>query len=360
MLRKVLLSVLLAAALTPVSNPVLAKTYDVLELPAAPSAIADKELIYTVRKFGDRYFATGVFGHILYSDDGGDTWTQAEVPVRSSITDIAFPTPELGWAVGHEGVILHSSDGGKTWVKQYDGLRYGKEGLEYYSKLAEENPDNELFPFLVEEMQFAIEQGADKPFFKVGFHDEKWGHAVGAYGMLMVTRDAGETWQHVLHNTENDSFYHIFDFAPLTEQGRFFMAGEAGLFMVGDVNEETAKLVHSVPWEGSFFTSADAADGAIIVGGLRGRMFRTEDEGETWTVVEKPPTSSIVDSTRLEDGRLIFVGMAGEVLMSEDDGQTFSRLPISSGDRIYSVAEGPQGTLLVAGTGGIAKLKLPQ
>jgi photosystem II stability/assembly factor-like uncharacterized protein len=360
MLRKVLLSVLFAAALTPVSNPVLAKTYDVLELPAAPSAIADKSLIYTVRKFGDRYFATGVFGHILYSDDGGDTWQQAEVPVRSSITDIVFPTPELGWAVGHEGVILHSSDGGKTWVKQYDGLRYGQEGLEYYSKLAEENPDNELYPYLVEEMQFAIEQGADKPFFKVGFHDEKWGHAVGAYGMLMVTRDAGETWTHVLHNTENDSFYHIFDFAPLTEQGRFFMAGEAGLFMLGDVNEETAKLVHSVPWEGSFFTSADAADGAIVVGGLRGRMFRTVDEGETWTVVEKPPTSSIVDSTRLEDGRLIFVGMAGEVLMSEDDGNTFTMLPISSGDRIYSVAEGPEGTLLVAGTGGIAKLKLPQ
>jgi photosystem II stability/assembly factor-like uncharacterized protein len=89
-------------------------------------------------------------------------------------------------------------------------------------------------------------------------------------------------------------------------------------------------------------------------------MFRTVDEGETWTVVEKPPTSSIVDSTRLEDGRLIFVGMAGEVLMSEDDGNTFTMLPISSGDRIYSVAEGPEGTLLVAGTGGIAKLKLPQ
>lgn len=102
--------------------------YDVLNLPAIPSALAAQSLIYSISKFGDRYFATGQHGHILYSDDGGESWQQAEVPVRSSILDIDFPSPELGWAVGHEGVILHSSDGGKTWVKQFDGLRYGELG----------------------------------------------------------------------------------------------------------------------------------------------------------------------------------------------------------------------------------------
>jgi photosystem II stability/assembly factor-like uncharacterized protein len=88
-------------------------------------------------------------------------------------------------------------------------------------------------------------------------------------------------------------------------------------------------------------------------------MFRTTDVGDTWTVVEKPPTSSIVGSTRLEDGRLIFVGIAGEILVSEDDGNSFSLVPMSSGDRIYTVAEGPTGTLLVGGPRGIKKLTLP-
>jgi photosystem II stability/assembly factor-like uncharacterized protein len=358
MLKRALSGVVLALVL--VAGPAIrAEAYDVLELPAVPSALASRSLIFSIHKFGDRYFAAGHHGHILFSDDGGDTWTQAGVPVRSSLLDIHFPTPELGWAVGHEGVILHSSDGGKTWVKQYDGNRYGSEGLAYYQKLAAEDPDNEYYDVLVGEMEFAIEQGADKPFFRVFFLNAEQGYAMGAYGMSMVTFDGGEHWEHNLHRFENDSFYHVFDFAPLPEPGTFFLSGEAGLFMVGNVQERTGKRIHSVPWEGSFFTSAAASDGAIIMGGLRGRMFRTEDIGDTWTVVEKPPTSSIVGSTRLEDGRLIFVGIAGEILVSEDDGDSFSLVPISSGDRIYTVAEGPTGTLLVGGPRGIKKLTLP-
>ena len=358
-LPKTLMAVLLAVVVAPWSAPYAAK-YDVLELPAVASEMAPESLIFAVRKFGERYFAVGHRGHILFSDDGGDSWTQAEVPVRSSLLDIFFPTPELGWAVGHEGVILHSADGGKTWVKQYDGVRYGVEGKAYYEALAEANPDNDLYPFMVEEMDFAIGQGADKPLFKVNFHNETSGHAAGAYGMILRTDDGGKNWVHVLHHMENDSFYHLFDFAQLPGERKFFLSGEAGLFMVGDASAGTGTLIETVPWEGSFFTSAAASDDAIVMGGLRGRMFRTADAGQTWTAVEKPTTSSMVDSTRLANGNLVFVGIAGEILMSTDDGNSFSQLPLSIGGRIYSVSEGPTGTLLVAGPSGIHKLSLPQ
>jgi hypothetical protein len=183
-----------------------AKHYDVLSLPAVPSALAPKSLIYSIKKFGNRFFATGIRGHILYSDNGGQTWQQAEVPVRSSILDIDFPTPELGWAVGHEGVILHSVDGGKTWVKQYDGVQYGKEGLAHYQALAAENPDNEKFAPLVEEMEFAITQGADKPLFRVAFPTATHGYALGAYGMVLETKDGGEHWVPIMENVQNDQF----------------------------------------------------------------------------------------------------------------------------------------------------------
>ena len=114
-----------------------------------------------------------------------------------------------------------------------------------------------------------------------------------------------------------------------------------------------------MPWEGSFFTSTAAADGAIVLGGLRGRMFRTTDAGDSWAVVEKPETSAIVDSTRLADGALVAVGVGGEVLHSRDNGQTFALLPVGSGDRIYTVAEGAPGKLLVGGPHGIRQLDLP-
>ncbi|RLA48768.1 MAG: hypothetical protein DRQ98_14415 [Gammaproteobacteria bacterium] len=359
--RELLLAVLLVVTIAPWSVTHAAR-YDVLELPAVSSELASKSLIFAIRRFGERYFAVGHRGHILYSDDGGDSWTQAEVPVRSSLLDIYFPTPELGWAVGHEGVILHSADGGKTWLKQYDGIRYGEEGKAYYEEMAAADPNNTLLPYMVEEMDFAISQGADKPLFKVRMHSATSGHALGAYGMILRTEDGGENWYHVLEYMENDSFYHVFDFTELPGERKFFLAGEAGLFMVGDASLETqgGKLIETVPWEGSFFTTVTAADDAILLGGLRGRLFRTTDVGQTWVEVEKPPTSSLVDSALLANGNLVFVSIAGEILMSTDDGNSFAKLPLRSGDRIYTVAEGPVGTLLVGGPRGIQKLSLPQ
>ena len=350
---------------TPESTPESPR-YDVLNLPAIPSALAAQSLIYSISKFGDRYFATGQHGHILYSDDGGESWQQAEVPVRSSILDIDFPSPELGWAVGHEGVILHSMDGGKTWVKQFDGLRYGEEGLAHYEALAAANPDNEMYPLLVEEMRFAISQGADKPLFRVAFPTVDHGYAVGAYGMALETVDAGQTWTPVLEKVDNDGFYHIFDVAPLPEQGKFFASGEAGLLLEGDISQNIARRVRTVPWDGSFFTIVDAADGGLVMGGLRGNMFRTVDVGATWTTVKKPMTSAIVDSTRLADGRLIAVGIGGEVLISTDNGASFTPVPVAgagqlytTSGRVYAVSEGPEGTLLLGGPAGIHKVKLP-
>ncbi|AQA19155.1 hypothetical protein BST95_13795 [Halioglobus japonicus] len=358
-MKRALLGCFLALAIAPWSG-VMAKSYDVLELPAVKSDLAAKSLIFTIRQYHGTWYATGHHGHILFSEDGGDSWTQAEVPVRSALLDIHFPTPELGWAVGHEGVILHSKDGGRTWEKQYDGLRYGTEGLEFYRQLAEQNPDDDLYPYLMDEMQFAIDQGADKPLFKVYFHDANYGHALGAYGMILRTEDGGQNWMHVLHSMENDSFFHVFDFAPLTEEGKFFLAGEAGLFMIGDAVAQKGSLVENVPWEGSFFTAESAADGAIVLGGLRGRMFRTVDAGETWAEVQKPPGSSLVDSVTLKDGRMIFAGIAGDMFFSSDNGQTFNYLPVRAGGRIYTVEDGPQGFLLIGGPAGIQKLALPQ
>ncbi len=360
-LRTAFGAALLPLALALWTRDLPAQELDVLTQSAVPSHLATKSLIYAVRKFGKRYFATGIQGHILYSDDGGDSWTQAQVPVRSSLLSVDFPTPEQGWVVGHEGVILHSSDGGKTWVKQYDGNRYAREGQAFYQKMAMENPDNEIFPVLADEMQLAIELGADKPFFKVKCQTDKRCNAFGAYGISVVTFDGGETWENSMYRNDNENFNHIFDYAPLPIPGRYFLAGEAGLFLIADTNERRAVRAQSVPWDGSFFCSSATADGAIVLGGLRGRMFRTADEGTTWVTVEKPVTSSIVAAIRLSDNRLVAVGAAGEVLVSTDNGFSYTLAPVEHRlGQLSSVAEGPGDTLLLAGLKGITKVALPR
>ena len=45
---------------------------------AAQSALAEKSLINAMEKVDDRIYAAGEHGIIIYSDDLGETWTQAE------------------------------------------------------------------------------------------------------------------------------------------------------------------------------------------------------------------------------------------------------------------------------------------
>lgn len=333
--------------------------YDVLNLPSAKSHLAAKSLIFSVEKFGDRVFATGQRGHIVYSDDMGESWSQAEVPVRVGILDIFFASAEKGWAVGHGGVILHSSDGGKTWEKQYDGYRFGTEGLAYYKEQSAANPDSEVLKFLIGEMEYAIDQGADKPFFKVYFLNESVGYAFGAYGIMVRTEDGGKSWTHAMHNVENDNFYHLFDYTMM-DNGNFLLNGEAGLIFNASVTDQYAKLIENTPYEGSFFTSVNAKDGSVVLGGLRGFAFVSHDYGETWTEVKKPATGSIVDSVLLSDGRLVLVTVTGDVLVSNDSGDTFSSANTPKVGPIFAVEDAGNGQLLVGGPRGIIKIALSQ
>ena len=109
---------LLAVAVLGIAVPAFA--IDLLELPAVKSNAASRALLLDVVDRGDGSLAAvGTFGVIIVSNDNGSSWTQAEVPASVTLTGVHFPTPDKGWAVGHDGLVLHSSDGGLTWQKQY-------------------------------------------------------------------------------------------------------------------------------------------------------------------------------------------------------------------------------------------------
>ena len=87
---------------------------------AAKSELAHLSLINALEKVGGRIYGVGVHGIIIFSDDEGETWTQADsVPTQNTLTDISCSTEQLCWATGHDATILHSNDSGKTWNIQY-------------------------------------------------------------------------------------------------------------------------------------------------------------------------------------------------------------------------------------------------
>ena len=86
---------------------------DALEVAAVETEEALKSVLLGASYAGDRMVVVGVRGHILYSDDHGNSWSQANVPVRSTLTSVFFITPEKGWAVGNSTSYI---DKEKSWM----------------------------------------------------------------------------------------------------------------------------------------------------------------------------------------------------------------------------------------------------
>ena len=75
---------------------------------ATPSRLATQKLLIDVAQAADRIVAVGEFGHVIYSDDDGLNWQQADqVETQVTLTSVTFPTEKIGYAVGHDAVINH-------------------------------------------------------------------------------------------------------------------------------------------------------------------------------------------------------------------------------------------------------------
>lgn len=69
-------------------------------------------------------FATGEFGLVATTSDGGATWSRgSKMPDEFYPYATLFTSPSEGWASGIAGQILHTADGGKTWNKQTNTSR---------------------------------------------------------------------------------------------------------------------------------------------------------------------------------------------------------------------------------------------
>ncbi|HET9593976.1 MAG TPA: YCF48-related protein [Anaeromyxobacteraceae bacterium] len=336
------LSLALAAATLAAAAPAPARAafVDPLDQAAAPSPLAARRLLGAVALAGSRVVAAGQRGHILLSDDGGKSWTQAVVPVSSDLTALSFPTARRGWAVGHDGVVLTSEDGGHTWTRQLDGRRLSV-------LLAAAADDGHRPAAVKDQLAFLVQQGADLPLLDVWFDDERSGIAVGAFDLVLRTTDGGQTWTPWLDHVENPKALHLH--AVRRAAGTLFIAGEQGLLL--RLDPATQRFVPSAaPYAGSYFGLA-GSDDAVLVFGLRGHVLRSADRGRSWQEVTTGVESAITGGARAADGRLVLVSSGGRLLVSGDDGRTFSALATERPLPTSAVAAAGAGLVLVGPLG---------
>ena len=339
-------------------------------LPALGSDLAEQSLLLDVARDGDRLLAAGERGHILYSDDNGQNWTQADVPISLAITSVTFAGPGQAWATAHDGFLLNSADNGATWQVRLTGsdvARLSVGAIEeriavLESEVAVAPPDAredlewalEDYQFALEEATAAVDDGMTSPMLSVWFADARNGYALGAYGVFLRTRDGGENWVMDGNRLDNPDKYHLYDIAQ-SSTGTLLIAGEAGTLLRSLDDGQTWERIESI-YPGSFFGAVAASDDSLLIFGLRGNVFRSVDDGASWSPVDTGDQRTLLGGVTQDDGTIVLVGSAGAVLSSDNNGSGFRTMP-TTGNRVYSgVAGDAEGGLLLVGFGGISSI----
>ena len=63
-------------------------------------------------------WAVGEKGVILQTEDSGRAWAKQNSSSSENLESVAFASPQVGWAVSDSDSILRTTDSGQTWVKQ--------------------------------------------------------------------------------------------------------------------------------------------------------------------------------------------------------------------------------------------------
>jgi photosystem II stability/assembly factor-like uncharacterized protein len=322
--------------------------------------LADESLILDVTRAGERYVAVGARGHVLLSSDGKE-WEQAEsVPTRSTLTRVEFVGGRL-WAVGHDTTIIHSTDLGRTWT------------LQFFKPLWD-GPISE------------------QPLLDVHFFDANRGLAVGAYGLIMRTDDAGRSWT-TTHmgdvltseaieweepaieeepedaDAESDPADEFYDASQDFDRGcyefmechlnavlalddrRVILAAESGYGFRSEDGGETWESFR-FPYPGSMFGLVPAS-GGVMAFGLRGHVQITDDFGDSWQEIATDVTANLLGGSVNPDGYPVLVGAGATVLIYNPHTGEFQVSQDRLGSDYAAVAFAEDGSMILAGEDGL-------
>ncbi|HJV26467.1 MAG TPA: YCF48-related protein [Aromatoleum sp.] len=331
-----------------VSQPAAAWTFvGPLDRPAVASSLASQSPMMAVAAAGNRLVAVGQRGHIVYSDDRGSTWKQAEVPVSTDLVAVTFPSEKLGWAVGHGGVVLHSSDGGAHWVKQLDGKQSAELSVRYLEAQAATNPDAAVSVAREKRLQ---QDGGTQPLMAVFFENESKGYVVGSFNRIFRTQDGGKTWTPLMDRTDNPDELHFY--SVVGDHQAVYVAGEGGMVLRFDAGKNRF-VAHPLPYQGSVFGLLKLESDTVLAFGLRGSLFRSANGGGSWDKIALGTSAGITSGVVLPGGEVLLATQGGEVLRSTDQGKTFAAVKPAHSMSYYGIVGSPQGGIVLAGSEGV-------
>jgi photosystem II stability/assembly factor-like uncharacterized protein len=312
-------------------------------VPAEAAPLAARSLLTALAAAGKRLVAVGDRGVIVFSDDRGESWTQAKaVPVQALLTGVCFFDSQHGLAVGHDLVVLSTADAGSTW------------------QLAHFDP------------------AAQRPLLDVWCGAGGHAIAVGAYAGQLVSEDGGAHWSERKfepaavpvaagarpEKKPDDEYlgsgngFHL-NRIVAASGSRLYIAAEAGhLYRSDDAGNRWQELPS--PYAGSFFGVLPLDGDALLAFGLRGSLYRSEDAGASWQKLDSGTLAMLDGAARRAEMGVYLVGFGGVILSSTDGGRSFVLDQLPDHADLAAVLAAGEERLVAVGVTGARTVPLEQ
>jgi photosystem II stability/assembly factor-like uncharacterized protein len=326
---------------------------DVLDSAAIKVRKPSRAILEATTLAGSRIIAAGEHGVIIYSEDNGKNWIQAEVPVDVTLTCIQFADSMLGWVGGHFGTILNTNDGGKTWRVQLNGVQANQLTLTAAEAAVAQGNTSPGVPLAMKRARKFLEDGPNKPFLSLLVLGPQKIIAFGADRMTMITTDGGKTWVDWSLHIDDALSHNLYDSTIIGPN--IYLAGEHGLiFQSADAGLNFKQL--PPPSDVTLFRVFGVRDGSIIVIGVAGSVYRSSDGGTTWTGLELGTQDNLTAYCVFGSGTVLLASQTGTVFASKDDGKTFEMVPGIALESIFDICRGPTDSLFYVGNNGVGQI----
>lgn len=195
-------------------------------------------------------------GTILFSPDGGKTWSVVPSPVKGKfLQDIYFVDARVGFAAGEKGTFLKTEDGGKTWVK-----------------LPVPTSDN---------------------LYGVYFRNRREGWLAGWHQTFLVTHDGGKAWSPVSLSVPRVTRQKP-SFNTLWGKGStVLLAGDHGLVYLSNDRGHTFNRI-TMPAERDLYGVCQTGTGNLVLAGEGGTIWSLEEGGRVREVLPAFPAADFL------------------------------------------------------------------
>lgn len=371
-LKKIITACISCIYIVLFTSSAFAKTsLELLNEPSFESHLANKSVLLNLIKHSDNYVAVGERGHIIRWTSA-QKWYQDKVPVSVSITAIAPLNNGNLIAVGHDAVILVYEQKNQSWRKVFDGYQLtdllirslNKQIIVQQQKIENLPTDADAYDeeYYLEDLQFALEDaqkelpdGPNKPLLSVITANNGDVFAVGAYGILLQSKNSGESWELVSNRLENLDKYHLNAISKDTN-GNLFIVGENAVAAKSSDNGKSWEPMQ-LPYQGSFFGIETAPNSPHLVAyGLQGHIAVSPDSGTSWVLLPKKLSISFLGGVIGDNNQVYLVGHGGLIVsfsLFAPESQNIYKHP--SGNVLTAIALEGDKQFVLAGQSGIQR-----